>query len=184
MNKQNLVNTIYRWRVRCGLLAIILALILANPRLYSLVAGIILCTGGLLIRVWACGHLQKEDKLTTSGPYRYSRNPLYLGNLIIGLSVVIGAYSWWVLVIFIFYFGLFYPIVIDKEKKKMEKKFPQEYKNYQKKVPVFFPASKPHLKEEREKFSWIIFKKNKEFRALGGALIFWIIMWIKYSFFS
>ena len=74
---------------------------------------------GLLLRAWASGHLRKEKELTISGPYQYTRNPLYLGSLVIGAAIVIGCRSWWIFVIFILYFLLFYPVAVLFEQEKM-----------------------------------------------------------------
>ena len=112
------MDAVYRWRVRAGFFGIILAIILANPNLSSLLGGIAVCFFGLLLRAWASGHLKKDKELAVSGPYLYTRNPLYLANLIIGLSVVLASLSWWVLGIFAVYYLLFYPLVIKKKKKR------------------------------------------------------------------
>lgn len=183
MNKQKLLRFISRWRVRAGLIAGIGVFVLSKPTSLSLAGGIFLCLCGLLLRSWACGYLHKGNKLATSGPYQYTRNPLYLGNFIIGVSLVVGSWSWWGLGIFLIYFGLFYPVVIHQEKKKMEYLFPQEYKNYREEVPLFFPSPKPNSSNSGEEFSWEVHKKNKEFRALFGTLVFWIILWGKYMLF-
>lgn len=180
MNKQKIIRFLYKWRVRTGLIVALAVLGLSRPTPFSLAGGFLLCGCGLLLRTWASGYLHKAHKLATSGPYKYTRNPLYLGNFIIGLSLALGSWSWWVLGIFLIYFGLFYPVVIQQEKEKMENLFPQEYKNYREKVPLFFPSPKPNSSNSGEKFSWVVHKKNKEFRALWGMLVFWVILFGKY----
>ena len=79
---------------------------------------------GLLIRTWSAGHLRKEKELAISGPYQYTRNPLYLGNFVIGVSAAFASRSWWVLGYFAAYFLLFYPLVIKREMKSMKELFP------------------------------------------------------------
>jgi len=163
------MKTIYRWRSRAGFIGLILALIFSKPSLVSHLLGLEICLFGLLLRTWASGHLIKEKKLIVSGPYQYTRNPLYFANLIIGISVVVGSYSWFVLIIFIFYFLLFYPPVVKKEKGEMKNLFPKDYEDYEKKVPLFFPSLKPHRPPEKRQFSWGLYKKNREYRAILGA---------------
>lgn len=179
MNRASIIDAVYRWRVRCSLMGLILAVVLARPNFQSLLAGLGFCILGLLLRAWACGHLRKDVKLTTSGPYRYTRNPLYLANLIIGISVVAAARSWWVFAFFCLYFLLFYPVIIKREKEKMEKFFPGKYEEYSQKVPLFFPALKPNPPASEKTFDWALFKKNKERRAGIAALFFWAIIMLK-----
>ncbi len=176
MAKSKVFSAIYEWRVRSSLLALILTVLFAQPTLLSLTLGLAITTVGLSLRLWACGHLKKEKELTTSGPYRYTRNPLYLGNVIIGIGVVIGSYSWWVILLFAIYFLVFYPVIILEEKGRMQNIFPYQYNPYSQKVPLFFPNFRPSWPKGPRKFSWQLFKKNKEPRALFGALIYWAIL--------
>jgi len=173
MSESKIITIIYKWRVRFGLLSLILTVLFAKPMLLSLLLGLVITIMGLTLRLWACGHLKKEKELTTSGPYRYTRNPLYLGNIIIGIGVVVGSNSWWAIIIFTVYFLVFYPIIILEEKGRMQKYFPQQYRAYSKNVPLFFPNFHPSWLKSPRKFSWQLYKDNKEPRALVGALIYW-----------
>lgn len=161
-------------------MALFFVLVLSKPTHRSLLAGVLLSLLALGIRTWASGHLNKEKELAISGPYRYTRNPLYLGNFILGLSFVVGSWSIWVLGVFSAYFLLFYPPVIRKERLRMKELFPKKYDEYKKKVPPFFPSLKHHLSSQLEKFSWILYKKNKEYRALAGTAIFWLAVAAKF----
>ena len=182
MPKLNPVKIIYRWRVRVGFIGLILAIILARPDLTSFLTGLGVCLLGLLIRTWSAGHLRKEKELAISGPYQYSRNPLYLGNFVIGIGVVIASRSWWVLGFFAAYFLLFYPLAIKREMERMKELFPDEYDEYKKKAPLFFPSGKAFSFGEKNEFSWKLFWKNKEWRALTGAFLFWLILALKMIF--
>lgn len=183
MPSSSFKKTIYRWRIRVGFFGLILVLLLSKPNLVSLLLGLGVCLIGLIIRTWASGHLIKEKKLIVSGPYQYMRNPLYFSNLIIGISVVIGSFSWIVLIIFVVYFLLFYPPAVKREMEKMKNLFPKEYEEYEKKVPLFFPSLRPHRSSEKRQFSWELFKKNREYRALLGAVLFWMLMAGRFIFF-
>lgn len=182
MSKPNLKSKIYPWRVRSGVAGIIPALILSRPNLYSLLAGVGLTCAGLLFRAWASGHLRKEKELTISGPYQYTRNPLYLGSLVIGAAIVIGCRSWWIFVIFILYFLLFYPVAVLFEQEKMIALFPKAYAAYSREVPLFLPSFKPSPLKPHITFSWGLYKRNKESRAFWGALIFWAFITLKFIF--
>jgi len=180
MPESGILRIIYNWRVRITMLFVILAVVLAEPESWSILMGVGLTVLGLVVRTWACGHLEKERKLTTSGPYRYTRNPLYLGNLLIGMGVVIGAQSWWVLGFAFVVFGIFYPVIILSEKKKMEELFPQDYPIYKRRVPLFFPSFFSTWAHQKTRFHWARFKKNREFRAIIASALFWLIMTAKY----
>lgn len=169
-------RTIYRWRVRSSLFLLILIIILAKPTWISILIGLAVCSLGLLIRVWASGHIKKEKELAVSGPYQYTRNPLYLGNFVLGLSVAVGTNSWGCVLIFAAYFLVFYPPVIKEERERMKRLFPAKYEEYKKHVPLFFPKLKPLFSAGPIKFSWSLYRKNREYRALFGSFIFWAIL--------
>jgi protein-S-isoprenylcysteine O-methyltransferase Ste14 len=176
MPETKLGRTIYRWRVRSSLFLVLLILILAKPAWKNILIGLAVCALGLLIRAWASGHIKKEKELAVTGPYQYTRNPLYLGNFILGLSIAFGTNSWWCVLIFAAYFLVFYPPVIREERERMKRLFPDKYEEYKKKVPLFFPRLKTPSSADPIKFSWSLYKKNREYRALFGSIIFWAIL--------
>lgn len=184
MDKKKAIHNLYKLRVKAGFPGIIVSLVLSRPSWLSLAAGTGLSLIGLLVRAWACGHLEKNSRLTTSGPYRYTRNPLYLANTIIGLSVVVGAQSVWVLLIVLIYFLIFHPVIIYREKERMRSNFPREYEEYAGQVPLFLPRLKPAPGTEKKKFSWKLYQKNNELRALWGGLLFWSAMALKMILFQ
>ncbi len=184
MSRSGFKDIIYRWRVRASFFCLVLAIILSRPTLYSFLGGMGLCLLALILRTWASGHIMKEKELAISGPYQFTRNPLYLANFIIGTSVVVASYSWWVLGIFIAYFLIFYSVALKREREKMKELFPSEYEKYKNRVPFFLPSLKNSSSSNKNKFSWRTYKKNKEYRALFGAVAFWLIMGAKLIFFS
>lgn len=172
-------HSLVRFRVRIAIPAALLVLIFAQPTRLSLVIGFHICVIGLLLRAWASGHLNKNVSLATSGPYRFSRNPLYMANLILGLGLVAAANSlvcWW---IFLFYFLVFYPATIIKEQKKMAELFPQEYSEYERKVPLFFPRFRSTFPPKARKFSPALYFHNKEYRATLAILGFLLLLFLK-----
>ena len=177
-------NAIYRWRVRMSLISVLAALVLANPNTYSLLAGMGFISLGLLLRGWACGHLTKDRELTTSGPYRYTRNPLYLGSLLIALGVTASSRSWWVAGLFVLNFLVFYSVAIFTERKVMQKLFPDAYAAFSRQVPLFFPTFRPNPDARLKAFSWELYRSNKEYRALQAAVIFLLILTIRMLLFN
>jgi len=182
MDKAKLSRTLYRWRVRAGLVFLPALILVARPRPASVIAGVAVCVLGLLIRAWAAGHIKKEKELAVSGPYRYTRNPLYLGNFFLGLGVGIGTDSWAGLIIFAVYFLAFYPPVILEERERMKRLFPAAYEDYRKKIPIFFPTLRPYPAAPGAKFSAAQYRKNHEQRALVGSGIIWAILMARMLF--
>lgn len=171
-----LAETLYRWRVRAGTLSLIAVLAFARPSGGSLAAGGAAALLGLAVRAWAAGHLRKEKELTVSGPYQYTRNPLYLGNLILGLGIGIAARSIPVAAILVAYFLLFYPVIIMKEKDRMARLFPDAYRSYRAFVPLFLPRIRKPAAGGNGAFHWSLYRKNKEFRAAAGSAAFWLLL--------
>ncbi|MGB2907840.1 MAG: isoprenylcysteine carboxylmethyltransferase family protein [Candidatus Aminicenantaceae bacterium] len=178
-NKTELTQFLYRGRVRASLIGVIAAYFLARPNRLSLFAGAGFIILGLLLRGWACGHLTKNRELTISGPYRYTRNPLYLGSLAIALGITAASRSWWVAGLFALNFLLFYAVTISQEKRAMQELFPEAYADYSRHVPLFFPGWRPYSNAQVKSFSWDRYRSNKEYRALMAALIFLVLMGLK-----
>src|SRR5258708_246498 len=63
----------------------------AEPTAWSLAAGAAVSLPGLLLRGWAAGHLAKNQRLATSGPYALTRNPLYIGTALAAAGMVVAA---------------------------------------------------------------------------------------------
>lgn len=182
MTEGKAVPFIYRWRVRAALFVLIAVIVLARPDARSIAIGLSVCGLGLLIRGWAAGHIRKEKSLAVSGPYRYTRNPLYLGNFILGSSMALGANSPWCVGLFVLYFLVFYPPVIAEELRRMKRLFPAEYESYGKQVPLFFPSLRRRAAGEGSKFSWAFYRRNRETRALFGSAVIWAVLAAKALF--
>src|SRR5215208_4871773 len=94
-----------RRRVPIGFLAGIGVIWLSDPTARSLAIGGVVAAIGEAIRIWAAGHLEKGREVTTSGPYRLTRHPLYAGSTIIGAGLAIASASVLVAVLVITYLG-------------------------------------------------------------------------------
>jgi protein-S-isoprenylcysteine O-methyltransferase Ste14 len=175
MGNSPLQEILNRLRVRAGLFIAIAVFILARPSWSSILIGVLISFLGLVIRAWASGHLRKEKTLAVSGPYRYSRNPLYFGNFLLGIGITAGAHSWWVLGLCIGYYALFYPMIIRRERERMKNLFPKQYDDYGKRVPLFFPSPRKHL-PANGRFSWVLYRHNREYRALLGTILVWLVL--------
>ena len=108
--------------------------------------------------------------LATSGPYAYTRNPLYFGSLLIGVGFAVAARSWWVSVALIVMFFTIYLPVIRGEEAFLRAKFP-EFDEYVRRVPRMFPRiTRSSGKEKTTEFSLVLYLQHREYNALLGAL--------------
>jgi protein-S-isoprenylcysteine O-methyltransferase Ste14 len=160
-----------RIRVPLGFVFAVLYFWLARPTWRFLALGAILIVPGLLIRALASGHVRKNEALATSGPYAYTRNPLYLGSLLMGVGFAVAARSWWVgVVLVIMFFAIYLPVIRDEEA-FLRQKFP-EFEEYARRVPRMFPRIIPRSGTPGAAggFSSDLYMKHREYKALIGAL--------------
>lgn len=182
MSDRKLRGVFYRWRVRAGTPAVIVALLLARPSWESFAAGIGLSLFGLGLRAWAAGHLRKEKELAVSGPYRLTRNPLYLGTLLIAAGLGAAARSWAAAALLAAYFAVFYPVIVWEERDRMRALFPEAYGPYERAVPLFLPVPGRTGGGNGARFDGKLFRKNKELRAVLGTVALWGLMALKMIF--
>jgi protein-S-isoprenylcysteine O-methyltransferase Ste14 len=161
-----------RIRVPLGFLFAVFYFWLARPTWRSIAVGAIVIVPGLLIRALASGHVRKNEALATSGPYAYTRNPLYLGSLLMGLGFAVAARSWWVgLALVVMFFAIYMPVIRDEEA-FLRRTFP-EFEEYARRVPRMFPRLTAHSGNESEapsEFSIDLYLKHREYNALLGAV--------------
>jgi protein-S-isoprenylcysteine O-methyltransferase Ste14 len=126
--------------------------------------GLPLAALGEIVRLWASGHIEKTQVLATGGPYAHSRNPLYVGSVLLALGLATAAASVWVAVAVVLYFAAFYPSVMREEANFLRRKFPVEYAAWEASVPVFVPRLTP-AGPRTSRFSWARVRANKEWRT-------------------
>lgn len=170
-----------RIRVPLGFVFAVLYFWLARPSWPSLAWGAALIVPGLLIRALASGHVQKNEALATSGPYAYTRNPLYLGSLLMGLGFSIAARSWWVGALLVVMFFFIYIPVIRAEETFLRGKFP-EFEEYARRVPRLLPRISAAAAESGS-FSWKLYSKHREWNALLGVATMIAALLVKMAFF-
>jgi protein-S-isoprenylcysteine O-methyltransferase Ste14 len=159
-----------RVRVPLGFGFAILYLWLAKPSLKSVLAGAGLVIPGLVIRALASGYLQKNEQLATGGPYAYTRNPLYVGSLILSVGFALAARSWWIVAGIVLLFFVIYLPVIRAEEAFLRERFPQ-FAEYARDVPSLLPRVSRFGKRSGS-FSWGLYWKHREYNAtLGSAAI-------------
>ncbi|MDD5019631.1 MAG: isoprenylcysteine carboxylmethyltransferase family protein [Candidatus Omnitrophica bacterium] len=149
----------------------------------SLWVGIAVMMAGLGVRFWASGYISKSRSLATSGPYAYVRNPLYLGNFILGLGVVVVADNMWLLLYYLLSFFVLYAGTIQEEQRVLEEKFGAAYREYLAGVPMLFPTGRRFRKAGGQAFSIAQSFKNGEFIRICGFLLLAVFLFLWYSLF-
>jgi protein-S-isoprenylcysteine O-methyltransferase Ste14 len=173
-----------RIRVPLGFLFAVLYFWLARPTWQSMALGAIGIAAGLLIRALASGHVRKNEALATSGPYAYTRNPLYLGSLVMGVGFCVAARSWWVGAALVVMFVAIYLPVIRDEEAFLRRTFP-EFEEYAQRVPRMVPRVTPLLMSEKQApagFSLDLYLKHREYNALLGAAAMMAGLIVKIAF--
>ncbi len=126
----NVVQLVARWRVTLGFIVGALALWFARPTWTSLAVGTTVALTGETLRVWAAGHVEKSREVTQSGPYRWTRHPLYLGSSIIGIGLSVASASVGVALLVVAYLGTTLPAAIQAEEAHLRDKFDDAYDAY------------------------------------------------------
>jgi protein-S-isoprenylcysteine O-methyltransferase Ste14 len=169
-------------RLPLGFLLAAMYLAFVRPTPGSLVLGASIALVGLGIRAWASGHIMKNDRLATSGPYAHTRNPLYFGSFLIAAGFAIAAH-WSLLLLVIAFFVLVYAPTMERERGNIRGRFPAAYEEYERNVPQFFPRLTPWVPESTEatRFSPALYMKHGEWKAsLGFVLaVAWLVLRIQ-----
>lgn len=169
-----------RWRVRLGYPLAVVVLVFARPTPRSILYGALVGAIGLVVRAYSAGHLHKQEVLTVTGPYAYTRNPLYFGSAILTLGVAIATNSWLSSLILCVYFALFYSIVMRREEQELRLQHGAAFDGYAQAVPLFLPRFSPAKLDAGGpgSFSFPQYNKNREYRAAIGFLLLLVLLFV------
>jgi protein-S-isoprenylcysteine O-methyltransferase Ste14 len=171
-------NFFVRWRVRLGYPLAIAVLYFSRPTPRSILVGALAGVIGLWVRAYAAGYLHKQELLTVTGPYAYTRNPLYLGSAILALGAGIATRYWISALILIIYFAVFYSVVMKREANELQLRHGASFEAYARAVPLFIPrltaAKLPG--DLAGSFSFAQYKKNHEWQAALGFLFLLFVL--------
>jgi protein-S-isoprenylcysteine O-methyltransferase Ste14 len=167
---------IQRFRVPLGFVIAAVVVYLARPTGTLLLIGLPVALCGALLRALAAGVIRKDATLTTSGPYAWTRNPLYLGSFLLGAGFAIMGGNWIAAGLIVLPSFVIYPHVIRKEEAHLARLFPDTFPGYCANVPRFFPR----FRSASGSFSMTQYLANREYQtALGFAavLVIFILKW-------
>ncbi|MDN5939608.1 MAG: hypothetical protein L0H83_13235 [Salinisphaera sp.] len=145
---------------------------LSSPMMPSFVLGSLLVAVGIGLRIWTFGHLEKNQDMITTGPYAHTRNPAYLGSLVIFCGFVLaagdpfsaaGLLVWGLgAIILVVFFRSYLPRKYAREYPRLRERFPRAYQAHAANVPDFFPRLTPWRSGDARTFSWRCVRANHE----------------------
>lgn len=160
-------QTARRIRVPLSFAFAVVYLWLAQPSWVSIAAGSVVALPGLWLRAVASGHVRKDTELATTGPYAYTRNPLYGGSLILAAGFAVAARSPWIAGLMLVMFAAVYLPVIRSEEEYLRRTFP-EFEEYAKRVPRLVPRLHAEA-GARGNVSWELYWRHREYNAVLGV---------------
>ena len=181
-----LLDFFARWRVRIGYLLAVVVLWISRPNPHSILIGAAIGIIGLIIRACAAGYLHKQSILTTTGPYAYTRNPLYFGSSLMAVGAAVAMNSIGSAALLLIYFALVYTFVMRREELELRGHHGPAFDAYARSVPVFFPRLTP-VKQSTVStldqseiptggFSFAQYRKNHEHQAALGFLLLLVVL--------
>ena len=167
--RARLAVALARRRVPLGFLFGALAVWLARPTPQSLAIGAVVAVVGEALRIWGAGHLEKGREVTSSGPYRWTRHPLYLGSTLMGVGLAIASASVIVVALVVVYLAITLWAAIRTEESHLTEKFGSAYPNYR----------EGRSDGSTRRFSLDRAVRNREYRAVIGLAVALIVLWWK-----
>ena len=164
-----------RVRVPLGFVFAGVFLWLARPSAASMAWSLVLVGPGVWVRAYASGYVKKNRELTTTGPYAHTRNPLYLGSMMIAFGFAAASRSWWIAGLLALLFAAVYAPVIRGEEEYLRAAF-AGFDDYARRVPRLLPrltaAAGPATGGGAPDggFSPALYRKHREYNALVGAM--------------
>jgi protein-S-isoprenylcysteine O-methyltransferase Ste14 len=165
-----------------------------QPHPTAIACCLVLVVPGLALRATASGTVKKNRELTMTGPYAFTRNPLYLGSALIAAGFALALLSWPLAVLLAAGFALIYIPVIASEERFLRANFPN-FDDYCRHVPRFIPrltpaklsdpndlqsGAVPVTSGEQRGFSWQLYLKHHEYNAaVGAALLYLSLLFLR-----
>ena len=175
-------RTLGRLRLATIYLLVGTLLALARPTSIALAVGVPFILLGEAARLWAAGHLHKNVELVTSGPYRYTRNPLYLGRLLIFIGLAVAATlpfgSNWIVLLggLAIFFGYYLPRKERVEPARLLEIHGESFERYHREVPALFPTWTPYREDSSADWSSARMLANREHWMVVALLIALLVL--------
>ena len=146
------------------------------PRPAPIAWSLLLVVPGLWLRAYASGYVKKNQELTTTGPYAHTRNPLYLGSILMAAGFAVALMSWPIALVLAIGFLAIYVPVIASEERFLRAAFPG-FDEYSLRVPRLLPrltAARDPGGDSSGRFSLALYRKHREYNALLGVVLLYL----------
>jgi protein-S-isoprenylcysteine O-methyltransferase Ste14 len=155
---------------------------LAHPSALSFALSVPAVAAGLGLRAYASGYVRKNAELTMTGPYAHTRNPLYLGSMLIAAGFGIAAGSWPLVALLVCLFLAIYLPTILSEEEYLRAHFPN-FDAYSKQVPRLMPRLRPAATAQLSgSFSSALYRQHREYNALVGSAALYLALLLRLLF--
>lgn len=134
----------HRHRQFVGIAFVTLVTLVATPMKELFLPGAVAVCVGMLIRLWASGHVKKDKQLATTGPYAFVRHPLYVGNHLIAVGLCLASSLWWSFPLWVWITIVYYPPAIHGEDTKLERLFGDEWRTWRARTHAQWPSLRPY----------------------------------------
>jgi len=176
-----------RIRVPLGFVAALLylwELVRHRPQLEPILWSLLLVIPGLWLRSYAAGYVKKNRELTVTGPYAHTRNPLYLGSMLMAAGFAVALMSWPFALVLVVGFTVIYVPVIASEEAFLRGAF-SNFDEYCAAVPRLIPRLTPGVLQgdqsasvvqpaELGSFSFVLYRKHREYNSAIGAVLLYV----------
>jgi protein-S-isoprenylcysteine O-methyltransferase Ste14 len=185
-------ESLFRYRSYTPIPFLLVMVLFSKPTDVSMVAGAAIALLGEAMRFWGVAFAGSLTRVTGSvgapevvvaGPYAYTRNPLYIGNIMMycGVGVMANALSPWLVLVALVYFAIQYSMIVSLEEEFLEKEFGDVYLQFKKDVPRFFPRLAPnrHPAQDHQKADWseAFRSERRTFQAILIMMILLLAIW-------
>jgi protein-S-isoprenylcysteine O-methyltransferase Ste14 len=164
-----------RIRVPCGFLFAAFYLWRARPNYASLACSLLLVVPGISLRAYASGYVKKNAELTVTGPYSYTRNPLYLGSMLMAFGFAAASRSFGITVLLALLFLIIYAPTIYSEEQFLRSTFP-DFDGYAKRVPRLLPRFTSARTAGDGSFSGTLYRQHREYNSILGVCAVYAVL--------
>lgn len=185
-------ESLFQYRSYTPIPFLLAMVIFAKPTEVTMAVGAVLALLGETMRFWGVAYAGSLTRVTGSvgapevvvaGPYAYTRNPLYIGNIMMycGVGIMSNALSPWLVLVAFAYFAVQYSMIVSLEEEFLEREFGDVYLQFRKDVPRFFPRFVPnrHPAQEHQKANWseAFRSERRTFQAILIVMVLLLVIW-------